>query len=47
MEKLMVNPDLCRAMGTAGREKVEREFGLERLVKETFSVYRTAGWQDL
>ena len=47
MEQLMVNPDLCRSMGTAAREKVEREFGLERLVEQTLSVYQAAGWQDL
>ena len=45
--QLIVNPNLCRSMGEAAREKVEREFGLERLVKETFFAYRAAGWQDL
>ena len=33
-------------VGTAAREKAEREFGLERLVKETLEAYRKAGWKD-
>jgi len=44
--QLIVNPKLCRSMGKAAREKVERDFGLERLVKETLFVYRAAGWRD-
>ena len=40
------DPELCRRMGDAGRIKAEREFGLDRLLSETFSAYRTEGWKD-
>jgi hypothetical protein len=33
-------------MGKAGRAKIEQEFGLDRLVEETLSVYRASGWHD-
>ena len=38
--------DVTRRMGEAGRAKVEREFTLERLVRDTFAAYRNAGWTD-
>jgi glycosyltransferase involved in cell wall biosynthesis len=41
---LITNQQLCRQMGNAGRVKAEREFGLDRLVDETFAAYRAAGW---
>jgi L-malate glycosyltransferase len=44
MIKLMTNPELCWRMGERARHKAEREFGLERLVDETFACYRAAGW---
>ena len=43
MEKLIRDPELCRRMGQAGREKAEREFSLDRVVSETFDAYRMAG----
>ena len=43
---LLENRELCQQMGDAGRVKAEREFGLERLLEETFSVYRAEGWMD-
>ena len=43
---LIRNRNLCSQLGIAGRAKAEREFGLERLVEETFNAYRTAGWHD-
>ncbi|MBK7804386.1 MAG: glycosyltransferase [Chloracidobacterium sp.] len=43
---LLTNPDLSRKMGEAAREKANREFGLDRLVRETLSAYRAAGWKD-
>jgi glycosyltransferase involved in cell wall biosynthesis len=44
---LLVDHDLCRRMGIAGRAKAEREFGLDRLVAETLVAYRAAGWRDV
>lgn len=38
--------DLCERMGQAAWVKVEQEFGLNRLVSETFAAYRAAGWRD-
>jgi glycosyltransferase involved in cell wall biosynthesis len=44
--ELLHNYSLCVRMGTAAREKAYREFGIERLTKETLEVYRKAGWKD-
>jgi glycosyltransferase involved in cell wall biosynthesis len=46
MARLITSYDLCRSMGEAARAKAEREFGLDRLVTETLSAYRAAGWKD-
>lgn len=46
MAQLITENDLCRRMGESGRLKAEQEFGLEQLVTETLSVYRTLGWKD-
>jgi glycosyltransferase involved in cell wall biosynthesis len=46
MVTLITDNDLCRSMGKAGRVKAEREFGLDRLVAETFAAYQAAGWND-
>lgn len=46
MATLITDRNLCCRMGKAGRAKVEREFGLDRLVRETFAAYRSAGWKD-
>jgi glycosyltransferase involved in cell wall biosynthesis len=43
---LISDCELRRRMGEAGRAKAEREFGLDRLVSETFGVYRATGWKD-
>jgi glycosyltransferase involved in cell wall biosynthesis len=43
---LISNRDLCCKMGEAGRAKAEREFSLERLVNETLTTYKAAGWND-
>jgi glycosyltransferase involved in cell wall biosynthesis len=43
---LIQNRVLCERMSEAARLKAEREFGLERLLKETLAAYRTAGWAD-
>jgi glycosyltransferase involved in cell wall biosynthesis len=44
--RLLANPGLCRAMGVAARDKANREFGLQRLVSETLTVYKLAGWKE-
>lgn len=46
LQTLIGNPSLCAQMGEAGRAKAERCFGLDRLVSETFAVYKAAGWRD-
>jgi glycosyltransferase involved in cell wall biosynthesis len=46
LETLVENGIACSAMGRAGRVKAEREFGLQRLVTETFAAYKAAGWND-
>jgi glycosyltransferase involved in cell wall biosynthesis len=46
MANLIADRDLCQRMGEAGRAKAEREFGLDRLVSETFAAYKAAGWKD-
>ena len=43
---LITSRELCRQMGEAGRVKAEREFGLDRLVSETFAAYRAVRWRD-
>ena len=41
---LIQNRELCQTMGCNAREKAENEFGVDRLVRETFAAYRAAGW---
>jgi glycosyltransferase involved in cell wall biosynthesis len=43
--KLIENPPLAVRMGLAGRVKAEEEFGLWKLVDQTFEAYRAAGWK--
>ncbi|OQW35955.1 MAG: hypothetical protein A4E19_15985 [Nitrospira sp. SG-bin1] len=43
---LLKDQELCRRMGDAGRTKAEQAFGLDRLLSETFAVYRAEGWKD-
>ena len=38
---LLENPERRRTMGQRGREIVEREFAIEKVVRETLAVYRT------
>lgn len=45
MKILIIDQELCRRMGKAGRFKAEKEFGVDRLLSETLAVYRTAGWR--
>ena len=44
MATLIMDRDLCRRMGEAGRVKAEREFGLDRLVSDTLAAYQAIGW---
>jgi glycosyltransferase involved in cell wall biosynthesis len=37
--KLMDNPELAAQMGLAGRQRVERDFSVERMVAETTALY--------
>jgi len=46
MVTLIADRDLCRRMGEAARTKAEQDFGLNRLVEETLTAYRAAGWKD-
>jgi len=42
---LIENRDLCRFMGQAGRTKAEEDFGLCKLMEQTFQAYRATGWK--
>jgi len=44
IKQLIENPHLRITMGRQARRKAEREFSLDRLIKETLDVYRRAGW---
>jgi glycosyltransferase involved in cell wall biosynthesis len=46
MATLLKDRELCRRMGDAGRTKAEQAFGIDRLMSETFAVYRAEGWKD-
>ncbi len=46
MATLINDRRLCQRMGDAARIKAEREFGMDRLITETFNAYRAAGWKD-
>jgi glycosyltransferase involved in cell wall biosynthesis len=37
--RLMDNPELAAQMGLAGRQRVERDFSVERMVAETTALY--------
>jgi glycosyltransferase involved in cell wall biosynthesis len=43
--RLLTDEKLSLSMGAASREKAEREFSLQRLISETLSAYRSAGWR--
>jgi glycosyltransferase involved in cell wall biosynthesis len=43
--QLLTDEGLSLSMGAASREKAEWEFSLQRLVSETLSAYRIAGWR--
>lgn len=45
LQTLIQDFALCHRMGSAGRIKAENEFAMERLVSETFDVYRREGWR--
>jgi glycosyltransferase involved in cell wall biosynthesis len=40
LDELLSDPALRRRMGEAGREKMYREFSLERMVEGNLQVYR-------
>ncbi|MFP4389697.1 MAG: glycosyltransferase family 4 protein, partial [Desulfococcaceae bacterium] len=43
IERLLADPDLRKRMGCAGRRRVEREFGWDRVVEKTRRVAERAG----
>jgi glycosyltransferase involved in cell wall biosynthesis len=43
---LLENRPLCETMSIAAQLKAEKEFGLDRLVRETLTAYENAGWSD-
>lgn len=45
LQTLIQDFALCHRIGSAGRIKAENEFAMERLVSETFDVYRREGWR--
>jgi glycosyltransferase involved in cell wall biosynthesis len=47
MATLIKDRMLCQQMGKAARLKAEHEFGVDRLITDTFDAYRAAGWRDL
>lgn len=40
---LIMDPERCRTMGKTGREKAERDFSIDQLVRATLAAYRAAG----
>ncbi|MDF0677234.1 MAG: glycosyltransferase family 4 protein [Nitrospira sp.] len=46
MSQLLDDNELCLRMGLAAYEKAKREFTLDRLVSDTLTVYRSAGWGE-
>ena len=44
--QLSNDASLRRSMGRAARVKAEREFGLDRLMRQTLDAYRSAGWSE-
>lgn len=47
IDYLIVNPDLRRQMGVAGRLLAEQEFAIESVVEAHWQIYRTLGLQEL
>ncbi len=39
VERILADPDGAARLGEAGRERVRREFGRERMVSETVALY--------
>ncbi len=44
--RLIGDRELCVRMGAAARAKAERDFGLDKLVRETLNAYAQAGWKN-
>ncbi len=47
IEALLSNPELCRKMAAASREKAEREFGIDAVVRQTMQLYSKLVGEDL
>jgi len=44
--ELIGQPERCVGMGAAARRKAERDFSIDRLLRQTLQAYRAAGWHD-
>ena len=43
IEQLLEKPEMCRAMGIAGRSKISQEFDVKIVVRKTLEVYKRMG----
>ncbi len=39
VQRIAREPDLARRMGQAGRRRATEQFGMDRMVEETFQIY--------
>jgi len=44
LSQLIIDGELCRSMGEAGRAMAEAEFRVDQFVKQTLAAYENAGW---
>jgi glycosyltransferase involved in cell wall biosynthesis len=43
---ILTDDELARSMGASAQEYARKEFGLDRLVRDTFNAYHSAGWNS-
>ena len=39
IDRLATDPELCRRVGATGRRRLERDFTVDRMVRETIAIY--------